>query len=270
MNREQLKERINDLPEFELRDVQVLSNDGEWILQEHKAICERDGQYKAVAFCWKNYKLLQFKEVFEPILDSVDGNIDGYIYTYKGYANFTFYPDDENLKINNHRLGLVAVNSVDLSSSIMIKFCVDMGNYKFVVPPKVAGLKKQHKGNVESITRNYIDVVGKVKDVWRNIMVEFPKYSVVINIDDNVESNDKLVELRGVLTKLKIGERMQEKIKSIYEERTLDGSKFTLWDLFETVMIETANKNYKTDIHREKRMETLSNSIFEYATLLSI
>ena len=272
MRRDELIKEINELPLFEKRDVKVRNMSDEWITQRKKAICEVGSDAEAVAFCWEKYSLIQFKDVFLPILESIDGEVDGYLGHYGGYANFTFYPEREDLKIDGKRLGLVAINSVDLSSSVIVKFCVDAGPYKFVVPSKVAGLRKSHKGNIQNVVKNYVNMVGKVKDVWTNIVTEFPKYVIVHSAEKESHKWDEAVlEIDAVLDKVKAGERLKEKMKNKYDHKTQFGVvKYTLWDLFEELMEEISNKEYKSDIHKEKKIDNISAAVFEYATALSL
>jgi hypothetical protein len=273
-NREELLERIDKLPLFEKRDVYVRNTnedkDYSTTKQMQTAICE-EGKTESLAYVFKNYKLVQFHTIFKPILESIPGEVSGYLGHYGGFAFLKVFPEMDALKDDKAQFGLMAINSVDLSASIIVKFVVKHGDrgLNFTIPAKIAGLKKQHTGKVENVVRDYVSMIGKVKDAWYSIVENFPKYKIYLDISKAPE-DERALEFGTVIDKLKLGTRMAKKLKKQYEEYTNQGKRYTLWDVFIRVVNETADVKYKSDAHRERRLETLSNTVFEYAMALSI
>lgn len=272
-NKTELRTRVNLLPIFEKRDVHVLnSSDGSDLgttKQTQSAICKTD-ETDAIAYVHPNYKLVQFHTIFNPLLDSIEGEVEGYCMNHRGFAALKVFPKRDELKNQEGEFGLLAVNSVDLSSSITIKFVVrHTGGLYFTIPPKVAGLKKQHTGKVETAIENYLEVVGKVKEAWHSIVENFPKYKIYIDLEKSKE-DELALEFGTILQKLNIGTRLSKKLKKDYEAYELEGKRYTLWDVFIKIITELSEVKYKTDAHRERRLDTVCNTIFQYSMALSI
>jgi hypothetical protein len=272
MNKEQLKERINKLPEFEKRDVKVkttVDKEGdEWNKQAHSAICET-GKTLSYAYVSPGYRLVQFKDVFLPILNSVNEEIKGYCAHYGGYAMMKLFPENEELKDGNTQFGICAINSVDLSASVMVKFIIRHNDRYFTVPPKIAGLKKQHTGNVKDIAKDYIGMVGKVKDLWKQISTKFPQYEIVEEITDDM-GEGLYIEFGTAVQRLKLGQRLAKKVRKNFERHTYNGNKYTLWDFMTMALEEISNAKYKSECHKEKRIDKMCQACFEYGFMLGI
>jgi hypothetical protein len=273
MNRDELSARINLFPLFELRDVRVReteTKDGEFVNTESwNAICET-GMTKPLAFVGPKYFLMQFKEVFGPILANVEGNVRGHIIKNDGFAAMTLFPDQAELKEGETNFGIVAMNSVDCSSAIVVKFCIEHQNtIRVTVPPKVAGLKKTHQGNVGNVVKDYMSMIGPVKEIWAKIITEFPKKKMVLKQSDDDLLEDELM-LGTVLEKLDLGKRLTDKIKKKYEAVTAQGHNYTLWDVFVTAVDRIEEKDFKSEVHKQRKMDTLCERVFQYAMVLSI
>lgn len=264
MNKQELMEKIEKLPTFEKRDVQVKFNE-EWSEQKHKAICTIDGK-EAYAYVTKNYELVQFREVFTPILNDIGSEMDGFIADYNGSAIMKIFPYIDELKSGNDKFGLMAINSVDKSSSIIIKFVVERNGRQFIIPTKIAGLRKQHSQGAKNLIKDYLSMVGKVKSVWDNIVTEFPKYKIVkVN-----NSDPQSIELSMVLKKLKLGKKTSKKLEENLEQLTIDGKNYTLWDMFIDILEMFNNKKYKSEVLREKKIDNICQLIFELSFLFGI
>ena len=272
MNKEQLKERINELPKFEKREVKVKTGIGEesdeWAKQIHSAICEV-GKTISYAYVSLGYKLVQFKDVFLPILDSIEEEVKGYCVHYGGYAMMKLFPEKEELKEGDARFGICAINSVDLSSSVMVKFIIMHNDRYFTVPPKIAGLKKQHTGNVKDIAKDYIGMVGKVKDLWKQISIKFPKYQIVEKITDDM-GEGLYIEFGTAVERLKLGKRLAKKVRKNFEQHTFAGGKYTLWDFMTMVLEEISNATHKSECHKEKHIDKICQACFEFNFMLGI
>src|SRR3990167_2893341 len=97
LNREELKNKINELPLFEKRRIWVADKVTEEKFvdteedKDHFAICEV-GKTRPVAFTTPGYKLIQFNQVFNPILDNIPEEVKGYVVQYEGFAMMKFFP----------------------------------------------------------------------------------------------------------------------------------------------------------------------------------
>lgn len=269
MNKQELIQSIKELPKFELKEIYVQSNSGSPEKQKEKAVCEV-GKNKSYAYVGPNYNLIQFEDVFTPVIENITESASGFLTHYGGFSILKIFPELETLKQGDSQFGIVAMNSVDLSSSIVVKFCVKHNDMHFSIPPKVAGLKKQHTGKTTNLVKNYMSMVGKVKDVWKNIVNEFPKYRIVTTDEEKQNYDGLTIDFGDVVKKLKLGKKMTKKLKEEYENITYHGKYYTLWDLFTKIMDEISNKKFKSETHREKRIDAMCNAIFEYSFLVSI
>ncbi len=272
MNREELKKRIESLPLFELRDIKVredLDKNTDFVeVKNDKAICAV-GETKPYAFVGPRYYLMQFKEVFSPILDSIQGEIKGHVIKHEGFAAMTLFPKVEALNEDDTKFGLIAMNSVDCSSAIVVKFCVDHKDYlRVTIPPKVAGLKKMHQGKIGNVVKDYMSMIGPVKDIWGKIVAEFPKCKIVLKESDDPDANE--MELGYVFEQLKIKKLLAKKLKKKYEELTARGREYTLWDLFIDAASKIEEKDYKSEVHRQRNLDKLSQAVFEFAIVMSL
>lgn len=272
-SKEELREKINNLPLFEMRNTGTAAN-AEKENQDFKkaklwkAIVEVGTDKEPVVYVRPSYHLLQFKDMFIPLLDNIEEDLYGYLMDYEGMCRLLVFPDHESLKVGDTRYGLLAINSVDCTAGIIVKFCIEQGSRRFIVPHNVAGLKKKHTKNVGMIVKDYISMVDQVKHVWKKIINEFPKYKLVTK--ESEEPYD--LQLSDTLEKLEkpLGARLNKKMVERCTEFNRQGRDFTLWDLFSTAMGNFEDKKYKTDMHKEKRIEKLCKAIFDYALVLSL
>lgn len=271
MNKIEIKERIESLPLFEKRKILVSNSvEGdcqETTEQEGAAICEVGGT-KSYAYVGKGYNLIQFKDVFNPVVDSFEEDIEGYLSIFGGFCMLKIFPQIDYLKDDTGEFGLIAMNSVNLSSSIMVKFCVKHNERHFTIPSRIAGLRQQHTGKAVNVTKNYMSMISKVKHAWKTIIENFPKYKIVLDVTKSDE--EKILGLGNIVDKLELGKRLSQKIKDDYEIYTCNGKFYTLWDLFLKVIDEVSGKEYKSETHKQRKIDTICQSIFEYSMLLNL
>lgn len=270
MNREEILEEIDALPLYEMRDVKIaddMSAEHFVPVEFHKAIVE-EGKTVPLVFVGKRYHLVQFKQVFKPVIDSIPGEMRANLIHNEGYAGMSIFPDDENLREGNTEFGVVATNSVDCSSAVVVKFCVKHKDLsQITIPPKVAGLKKMHTGSVANIVKDYMRMIGPVKEVWNKIITEFPKMEVIVREDNSKQ--DALL-LGGVADKLKLGKRITKNMIEKADKVLAAGNTYTLWDLFVDSLETIDQRNYKSKVHRQRRVDKLSQAVVEYAFVLSL
>lgn len=139
MNKEELIERVNALPLFEKRQVKNETAPGsdEWRLDERNNSIVEIGGKDVVVYVGKRYHLLQFKEVFLPILKNIEDDVEGWVIHNGGYASLVMFPESEDLKDGKMKYGLVAANSVDCSSAVVVKFCVEHNGRRVTIRQKL-------------------------------------------------------------------------------------------------------------------------------------
>lgn len=104
MDKEQTIEVIERLPEFELIDVAV-DSDNNWIKQpKHKSVVEKGTSESLTYVSTKRYKLVQFSEVFRPIAEGIE-SFQGEVAHYKGVCIMNVFPEisERNYKSDVHK-----------------------------------------------------------------------------------------------------------------------------------------------------------------------
>src|SRR3990167_1436392 len=224
MNKEQLLREIEQIPKFVLRDVAIKQQDKGLVAgtefnwtedYNHKAVTEEDN-YNPLAFVSNNYQLVQFESVFKPLIENIE-RLEGAVIYYGGVGAMTVFPEDEKLLVNGgDKIGIIGWNSVNKTSSVIIKFCVRHKDTYITMPKLIAGFKRMHVGKAIQITQNFLVVVDKVREVWKQILTEFKE-------------------------------------------------EMDLWDVFMKMIAVIEDRNYKSDIHRRKRLDKISADIFKWA-----
>jgi len=269
MDKTNLIESIKQIPKFVMRDVAVKvvgdksfdkqgnvvvdGNVEKWVDKEkHKAITEMD-KTKPFAFVNYKYKLIQFADVFLPLIENIP-ELEGNVSYYEGYSIMDIFPKDEKLLLDNDdKIGIVCINSVNKMSSVFIKFCICHNKKIISLPKSVAGYRKVHFGNnVYQNTLNYIGVVDKVRGVWKIVIDEFQK----INVD--------VLNAENILSELKFKDRF---IRKKVMKKVMSGEKINLWGLFIYIIECVEMRNYKSEIHKRKKLDLITEKLFKYAVV---
>ena len=247
MKKQQLINEINNLPKFELKRV-ALNDKEEWKEREtFKAVTEV-GKLYPFCFVTGAYRLIQMSDIFLPLLKKLD-NIDGQLIYGNGMAIMDVFPDGEEFSEGNTKFGIVCYNSVNTQSAINIRFCITTTGITITIPSSIKGFKRVHVGKALELTTSYIEVIGKIKETWRNIIKYFA---------DEVVTEEDAPEL---LKNLGIDFRLREKIKKELKE----GAKMNLWDVFIRAIKIISEKQYKNEVNRRRRLDKLSKKVFDYA-----
>ena len=261
MNKEELLVEIGKIPLFRFRDVATKEEkveEGEvvserWVEDDKsKAITEVDS-VSPIAFVCEKYQLVQFKDMFKPIVENIEDCRGAVIYN-RGFAIMDVFPSKEEYKTNGDRIGIVAYNSVNKTSALNIRFCVEHNNRKITIPSKVASFRKVHLGNIGEMTQDYIGVITKVKSSWNTIMTKFTAHNV------------ELEDLPKIAENFKIDENAVKHMK----KKMLLGRKYNLWDFCMGVFDYLSKKSFKSDVHKRKRLDKFVNTIFDYDLVMQI
>ncbi len=265
MDKQQLIQKIEQIPKFVLRDAavredeRVESDDGVkenldygWAEAENWKAVTEEGSTIPLAFVSKSYSLVQFDEVFKKLIDGIP-YLDGQCIYYNGVGLMDVFPNDEKLKVNGgDRIGMVALNSVNRTTSVIIKFCVSHGDKIITVPKKIAGFKRMHMGKAMQITQNFLVVVDKVREIWKTILTEFEKIKAnetyVTAMMDEVEIKDNYLRKKVI-----------KKVLSTYD--------MNLWDTFLYMLSVIEERSFKSDVHRRKKLDLISEKMFKYAVV---
>ncbi|MCD6445932.1 hypothetical protein J7L49_04010, partial [Candidatus Bathyarchaeota archaeon] len=247
--KETLKKYIENLPTFELKEIAVKDGD-RYIDTELRGVVEKGKPEVVYAVVGKNYSLIQFKDVFLPILDKIDRIKFGLVEYYRGKALVEFYPDGENFTTDGFRIGVILKNSVDKSWAINISFCMKSEDLPTIYLPNkiVKGLRKIHVGNAKVIVSDFSNVVGDLKEVWKTIVTKLSDHYIVRDeVDDLFKS-------------VKVGKRIEKKIRKVMEQKAI-----TLWDFFVIAIEEVSKRKYKNPLNKIRKLENISKAIFKYA-----
>jgi hypothetical protein len=223
---------------------------------EHRAIVEV-GSRAPLVFVSNRYKLVQFAEMFKPIVESVE-SCEGQVVYNEGFAIMSVMPDGEDFAIDGGRVGIVAYNSVDATSGLVIRFVVKNAGKEIVLPKKLSYYRKVHKGNAGQVTHDYVAMLGKVKEAWTDIVTRFS--STVLSKE----------ELANFAVQLELGEDATKKLRYELGLAEQNNRKIDLWTACMMMFDFIAAKSYKSDIHKRKHLDALCDAMFKYRFALRV
>lgn len=248
LSKEELVESIEKLPLFEKRKIAVENGD-KWIKDENLRAVTEKGNDKILVTVSKNYSLVQFRDIFLPMFDGME-NIEGDLQYWQGRSKLSLFPVGEDYKVRNERIGISLKNSMNKSWAVKINFSVLVGG-KYIVALPLREWKKIHIGEVEAQTKDFLKVIGDVKEEWKEIVDEFGRYIVTEEILED------LVKVFG----RKIVKKFERKMK----EQML-----TLWDGFLIGIEDIAKRKYKSEIHKAEKLDSVARKIIDYAITVKL
>lgn len=232
-------------PEFQIEVIEVSQR--EWL-----AVTEQ-GKHKPICFVSAHYTLIQNEDVFMPILNE-NPNCVGFIESKEGASQMHVFPQGQDYEMDaDTRIGIVIRNSVDKTSAVIIKVGILHDGRLIILPRDVSTYYKAHMGKkMQEQTSNYIELLNKVKGAWGEILKELS------GIEITTENFD-------VYTKdFKVNPRFIKELKLKLEA----GNKYNLWSLTMALYDKIDASTAKTEIHRRDRLESFTNSIMKWSTLL--
>lgn len=233
MNRDELKERWVDQPDY-------------------RAVTEI-GSTEAIAYVSHRYKIVQFAEMYLPLLNNV-GECTGKLIYRKGFAVLDIYPEQEDYKMGGDKIGIVAYNSVNATCGLNIGFTMMHNGYAMTLPRRVASFRKIHTGNVVQATQDYIGVVTQIKGAWTTIVEKFTR----LEMDKD--------GLKDLCKAFDVGDRVENYMSKKLE----NGKKLNLWDFCMSVFQYLANHRYKSEVHKRKRLDKFVEKVFDYELVMNI
>lgn len=250
---------IEELPLFEKKEI-AIKEDGKYNDEENwTAVCEVDN-VRPLAFVSQKYNLVQFKQVFKPIVENVNDNMSGQLLYNEGMAVMDVFPENDDYANNGTKFGITIINSVNLTSSVVIRFSVLHNNRFVTIPKDVAGFKKTHMSrDLLDITKNYAHSIVKVKDTWKTIVEKFPDYEI------DKEHLNEIIESIG------LGDLIAKAIRHDFIWKTVaNKQKYNLWHFFNFCIDYTAKKSYKSDLHCRQNSDKIVEKVLQYALMLQL
>jgi hypothetical protein len=231
---------IKSLKKFEIMPVAV-ERSGQFHIDDKVKAITIENENEIIATVSTRYKLIQFADVFLPAIAGIP-DFEGDIDTYKGKANLFVFPT--NLANPQHRIGVLLRNSVDKSSAIEIKFCVCVNNYFITIPNQIRQFRKVHIGRALSFTQDFLNGLSNIQDTWNTIVEKYKSY----NIDTEIVEN--------ICKELKLTKKARERVSSF--------SVTNLWELFIVILDQITRKRYRSEIHKQRKIEKISQLFYQY------
>jgi hypothetical protein len=239
-NKNELIEKIKEIKDFELKEVAIKDN-GNWISDTKWKAVTVEGEQEIIATMSNRYRLVQFREVFLPILEKIPEGINGDIALYKGKAWLYIFPESQD----EHKIGIGLRNSVDKSTAIEARFTVLVNGFYITIPKQIKAFRKVHTGKAIQITQDFLQGLGDIRQFWSDVVKRYSEFTV------DAETIDE------VLKELKTTKKMKERIKNHNLKN--------LWELFMATLKEISTKGYKSDIHKNKKIEKIVEIFYNFS-----
>ena len=201
----------------------------------------------------KHYKVVQFSDIFIPVLNGIP-DLEGELRYGYGRGVLFVYPKGDKYAVGKDtRVGLTITNSVDKSMGLSVNFSILLKRHEYynvVLPKGFSNLRKRHMGNVNVIVDNYQKMLMNCQDAWKIIIKKFDR-----DVDES--------EIGILLDKLRIGKKYNQFIRALYKiKKTVK-----LWNCFMDAVVFISEKNYKNEINRVKRLQKIAEIIYQYASM---
>lgn len=255
-SREELAERVAEIPEFELLRVFTKRHDILTKQEKFFGVVEKD-KNDAIAIVSDRYSLVQMREIFGRVLTSLasyEGEIAGDVLYWRGRGQLQIFPKDSDV-------GMCVLNSVDASSAIKVYF-VRKENGTTIYSPRVEGIgieefKRLHVGRPLSEVLNFSEILLDAQNAWGMIVERLSNTPLTDEIMQEVkESLDTKILVKAV-------DQFNHNL-----DRYI-GNRPTLWNLLLAIMKTASASKFKTPIHREKRLCELSTLLIALALKMS-
>ena len=189
-----------------------------------------------------------------PVVEKNEGCRGKVNYT-DGFAIVDLFPTSSEFKEDDYEIGLSIYNSVNKKSAVIIKFSILHNGRLITLPKDISTYYKAHVGNVEKKTQNYIELVSKVKNAWKEILLQFNEIKIDIeNIDSYVDG-------------IKINPKHIKDLKL----KMSSGTTYNLWSMFIELYDKLSNEGYsKSEIHRRQRIDEFTNKILGFSNIFRI
>lgn len=256
---------VDQIPTFEFKEVALApvgsmspskSGGDTWTqvpVAEARAITE-EGKNRPLTFVSGRYQLIQFKPAFEQIITE-HSDCSGNLYYNEGFAVLDTFPQGEDYLLpNGQQIGISAYNSVNKTSALIIRFSVTDGGRVFTLPKNISSYYRAHVGQAAEQQKEYIQMLGRIKDMWITAVNDMSKTPITI---DNWDTYAK---------QLTTNPRIMKAIKL----EVAAGSNYNLWSLAMRIYDEMQKGFAKSDIHKRKRIDSFIESLTVWGTIFKI
>jgi phage pi2 protein 07 len=265
--KEELVTAVNNLPEFEYRNIGLKMlgpEEGTFVYEDVPknwvAITEV-GSCNPVTFASNRYRLLQFKDSFLPLVESHE-DVEGTLKYHHGFGILDLFPNDPNLIIDSPRAGIIdkykigisAYNSVNRTSALIIRFSLTDGNRIITFPKDVSSFYQAHKGEIKTKTDNYVELINKIKEFWPTVLKDMVETEVTAELFDQLTKE------------FKCDPNIKKKLKLEIE----GGVEYNMWSLILEIYDKMADRQSKSDVHLRKRRDEFINSVSGWATVMKV
>jgi hypothetical protein len=204
-----------------------------------------EGETDIITTVTDKYRLIQFRDVFVPAIQNIP-EFEGHISTYKGRATLFVFPQGDTFTgEKNSRIGIQLKNSVDKSSAVEVGFAVLFSGYCIGLPTEQKKFRKIHTGKALELTTDFLEGLDGIKNAWKTVVEKYSEYTIDEETKESIYKDLKLT--KGVR------ERINEKeIKN-------------LWELFIETLGEITKKQFKSDIHKQRKIEKIVGIFFQFS-----
>jgi hypothetical protein len=258
MNKQEVENKIAQIPLFELRNVAVggrqREDNNEWKEDpDYRAVCVV-GTQKAIHIPSDEYGLSQINENFARTLGKIGEIKDGHVHYYNGYGIMTLFPDGDSFKDSDVDVGIAVHDSVNGCSAINIKIVMRSINDKvsLTLPKKMANFRRNHVGNVNKASGDYLNLALVLKQEWKTIITKF---------------NEKIIsqeEFKPFCEGLGLGDKITKKLE--YQKY----NNVSMWKLIVQAFNMLSSNKYTSEVHKQQRLDELSDAIFTYALVMKM
>lgn len=251
LKKKELNKAIEHLPVFSLRNIFLNIEDDYEAIKSRFAVADVDTN-ETVAIVSEDYKLVQFKEVYDAILEKFE-DYTGKVFYFNGRSAMLVWPIDKDM---DEEIGLIVENSVDRSKAITVKFTMKYKGTVLVIPKQLSGLHQIHVGKgVQMRVEDYASLIQNVKTEWKTIVKKFSSYVI--------EEVKEVEDVAAEVTKTK------KYIDAVKDEYTA-GNIRTLWDLFVMMVKNTDVMRIKSDVQRLVFISDIADVVYRYAASLKL
>lgn len=246
----QFDNEIEKIPEFEFLPVHT-ERDQHFHKQKCRAVVETKSN-DAIAVVSPTYVLVQMRDNLGKVLSLFTGeNIGGTIYYFRGYGQLRIFPSDSDI-------GIAVVNSVNGGSAIKVQLIKQINGATAylptaVCPEEVKKYKKLHVGRPLDEVVNFSKILADAQATWGFIETQISKTPL---------TKELLREVTDCLDTKMLIDAADQFANGLDKHL---GRQPTLWDLLLVIFKTAAGSTFKSDIHRERRLQELSTMLIALA-----
>jgi acetolactate synthase small subunit len=240
---------IENLKNFKIVELAIKENGNYYDDKKTRGVII-EGEKEILATVSDKYKLVQFSSVFLPAISNI-GDFDGHLINHKGKAKlFVFPKGDIFTGEHNSKIGIFLDNSIDKSSAIQIGFAIHFDSYCISLPTEQKNFRKIHTGKPLELTTDFLQGLESIKNSWKLLVEKYKEFGIDTETKESIYKELKLTKNARA--------RINEKeIKN-------------LWELFIATLDTISRKSFKSEIHKQKKIEKIVDIFTTYSIGVSL